>query len=136
MVTLPLTLLVETFIGLRVVLPFKGTFPIGNLILGLRLGFFKDTLFQKLWSHFLGFYFLFYFPFKNKNKISGDSNLFPKIIFSQIKSESRRSSGGAREKCGSTQRRGQSESLPRKKGYKHAGSNRCRSTRNTGKKGA
>ncbi|RVW70655.1 hypothetical protein CK203_059011 [Vitis vinifera] len=60
MVTLPLTLSVETFIGLRGVLPFKGTFPIG-----------------------------------------GDSN-FSKINFSQIKSESRRSSGGAREKCGST----------------------------------
>ena len=102
MATLPLTLSVETVIGLRGVLPFKGTFPIGNLIPGLRLGFFKDTIFQKLWSHFLGFYFLFYFPFKNKNEISGDSNFFSKINFSQIKSESRRSSGGAREKCGST----------------------------------
>ena len=76
MVTLPLTLSIKTFIGLRGVLTFKGTFPIGNLIPGLRFGFFKDTLFQKLWSHFLGFYFLFYFPFKNKNKISGDSNFF------------------------------------------------------------
>ena len=66
MATLPLTLSVETFIGLRGVLSFKGTFPISNQILGLKLGFFKDTLFQKLWSHFLGFYFLFYFPFKNK----------------------------------------------------------------------
>ena len=81
MATLSLTLSVETFIGLRGVLPFKGTFPIGNLIPGLRLGFFKDTFFQKLWSHFfLGFYFLFYFPFKNKNKISGDSNFFQKSI--------------------------------------------------------
>ena len=54
-------------------------------------------------SFFLGFYFLFYFPFKNKNKISGDSQLFfQKSIFHQIKSESRRSSGDAREKCGST----------------------------------
>ena len=68
MATLPLTLLVETFIGLRGVLPFKGTFPIGNLIPGLRLGFFKDTLFRKLWSHFLGFYFLFYFSLKIKIK--------------------------------------------------------------------
>ena len=68
MATLPLTLSVETFIGLRGVLPFKGTFPIGNLIPGLRLVFFKDTFFQKLWSHFLGFYFLFYFPFKIKIK--------------------------------------------------------------------
>ena len=68
MATLPLTLSVETFVGLRGVLPFKGTFPISNLILGLRLGFFKDTLFQILWSHFLGFYFLFYFPFKIKIK--------------------------------------------------------------------
>ena len=103
MATLPLTLSVETFRGLRGVLPFKGTFPISNLIPGLRLGFFKDTLFQKLWSYFLGFYFLFYFPFKNKNKISGYSNFFSKINFSQIiKSESRRSSGDAREKCGST----------------------------------
>nr|CAN59861.1 hypothetical protein VITISV_040156 [Vitis vinifera] len=32
----------------------------------------------------------------------GDSNFFSKINFSQIKSESRRSSGDAREKCGST----------------------------------
>ena len=63
MATLPLTLSVETFIGLRGVLPPRGTFPISNLIPGLGLGFFKDTLFQKLWSHFLGFYFLFYFPF-------------------------------------------------------------------------
>ena len=85
------------------VLPPRGTFPISNLIPGFRLGFFKDTLFQKLWSHFLGFYFLFYFPFKNKNKISGDSNfLKKKINFSQIKSESRRLSGDACEKCGST----------------------------------
>ena len=102
MTTLPLILSVETFIGLRGVLSPRGTFPISNLIPGLRLGFFKDTLFQKLWSHFLGFYFLFYFPFKNKNKISGDSNFFPKTNFSLIKSESRRLSGGAREKCEST----------------------------------
>ena len=85
MATLPLTLSVETFRGLRGVLPFKGTFLIGNLIPGLRLGFFKDKLFQKLWSHCLGFYF----PFKIKKKKSGDSNFFPKINFSQIKSESR-----------------------------------------------
>ncbi|KAL6324836.1 hypothetical protein AAG906_018363 [Vitis piasezkii] len=45
------------------VLPFKGTFPIGNLILEPRLGFFKDTFFQKLWSSFLGFSLLFYFSF-------------------------------------------------------------------------
>ena len=32
-------------------------------------------------SFFLGFYFLFYFPFKNKNKISGDSNFFFKNQF-------------------------------------------------------
>ena len=102
MATLPLILSVETFIGLRGVLSPRGTFPISNLSPGLRLGFFKNTLFHKLWSHFLGFYFLFYFPFKNKNKISGDSNFFPKTNFSQIKSESRRSSGDAREKCGST----------------------------------
>ena len=30
---------------------------------------------------FLGFYFLFYFSFKNKNKISGDSNFFFKNQF-------------------------------------------------------
>ena len=36
-------------------------------------------------SFFLGFYFLFYFPLKNKNKISGDSNFSSKINFSQIK---------------------------------------------------
>ena len=38
MATLPLTFSVETLRGLREVLPFKGTFPIGNLIPGLRLG--------------------------------------------------------------------------------------------------
>ena len=41
-------------------------------------------------SFFLGFYFLFYFPFKNKNKISGDSNFFfQKINFSQINNKKR-----------------------------------------------
>ena len=83
-------------------LPPRGTFPISNLIPGLRLGFLKDMLFPKLWSHFLEFFFLVLFSLQNKNKIGGDSNLFSKINFSQIKSESRRSSGGAREKCGST----------------------------------
>ena len=83
-------------------LPFKGTFPIGNLIPGLRLGFFKDTLFQKLWSNIFRVLFLVLFSLKIKNKISGDSNFFSKINFSQIKSESCRSSGDAREKCGST----------------------------------
>ena len=84
-------------------LPPRGTFPISNLIPGLRLGFLKDMLFPKLWSHFLGFFFLVLFSLQNKNKIGGDSN-FSKINFSQIKSESRRSSGDAREKCGSTVR--------------------------------
>ena len=101
MATLPLTLSVETFIGFRGVLPPRGTFPISNLIPGPRLGFLKDMLFPKLWSHFLGFFFLVLFSLQNKNKIGGDSN-FSKINFSQIKSESRRSSGDAREKCGST----------------------------------
>ena len=45
--------------------------------------------------------FLVLFSLQNKNKIGGDSN-FSKINFSQIKSESRRSSEGAREKCEST----------------------------------
>ena len=102
MATLPLTLSVETFRGLRGVLPFKGTFPIGNLIPGLRFGFFKDMLFPKIMESHLGFFFLVLFSLQNKNKISGGSNLFPKTNFSQIKSESRQSSGGAREKCGST----------------------------------
>ena len=102
MAILPLTLLVETFRGLRGVLPFRGTFPISNLIPGLRLGFSKTCFFQKLWSHILGFFFLVLFSLQNKNKINGGSNLFPKINFSQIESESRRSSRDAREKCGST----------------------------------
>ena len=67
-------------------LPFKGTFPISNLIPGLILRFFKDSLFQKLCSHFLGFYFLFYFPFfLKKNKISGDSTFFKNQIFTNKK---------------------------------------------------
>ena len=41
----PSTLLVETFIGFKEVLPFKGIFPIGNLIPERKLGFFKDMLF-------------------------------------------------------------------------------------------
>ena len=42
-------------------------------------------LFQKWGAIFLGFYFLFYFPFKIKeNKISGDSE-FSKTIFLQTK---------------------------------------------------
>ena len=65
------------------------------------MGFSKTCFFPKLWSHFLGFFFLILFSLQNKNKIGGDSN-FSKINFSQIKSESRRSSGGACEKCGST----------------------------------
>jgi len=43
---------------------------------GPRLGFSK-TRFSKKKNYgviFLGFYFLFHFPFKNKNKISGDSD--------------------------------------------------------------
>ena len=111
MATLPLTLSVETFIGLRGVLPHRGTFPISNLILEPKLGFLKDMLFPKLWSHFLGFFFLVLFFLQNKNKIGGDSN-FSKINFSQIKSESRRSSGDAREKCGSTEGQSLAGSLP------------------------
>ena len=62
MVTLPLTLSVETFVGLRGVLPFKGTFPISNLIPGLRLGFFEDMLFfPKIMESHLGFFFLVLF---------------------------------------------------------------------------
>ena len=75
MATLPLTFSVETSLGFRGVLPPRGTFPISNLIPGLRLGFFKDTLFQKLWSHFfLGFISCFIFPLKKKKKKSGNSN--------------------------------------------------------------
>ena len=66
-------------------LPPRGTFPISNLIPGPRLGFLKDMLFPKLWSHFLGFFFLVLFSLQNKNKIGGDSNFFSKINFSQIK---------------------------------------------------
>ena len=81
MATLPLTLSVETFIGLRGVLPPRGTFPISNLIPGPRLGLSKTRFSKNYGVIFLGFYFLFYFPFKNKNKISGDSNFFQKLIF-------------------------------------------------------
>ena len=56
----PSTQSVETFVGFRGVLPFRGTFPIGNLI----LGFFEDTFFQKNYGvTSLGISFLFYFPF-------------------------------------------------------------------------
>ena len=82
-------------------LPFKGTFPIGNLIPEPRLGFLKDLHFHNYGVNSLGFSFLFNFPFQNKNKISGDSN-FLKINFSPNKSEFFRSSRDTREKCGST----------------------------------
>ena len=85
MATLPLTLSVETFIGLRGVLPFKGTFPIGNLIPGPRLGFSKTRFSKNYGVIFLGFYFLFYFPFKNKSKISGDSNFSKNQFFTNKK---------------------------------------------------
>ena len=65
MATLPLTLSVETFVGLRGVLPFKGTFPISNLIPGLRLGFFEDMLFSKNYGvTFRVFLSCFIFPLK------------------------------------------------------------------------
>ena len=65
MATLPLTLSVETSLGLKGVLPPRGTFSIGNLIPGPRLEIFKDTLFQKLWSHFFRvFISYFIFPLK------------------------------------------------------------------------
>ena len=56
---------------------FYCTFPIGNLTLGPDSMFHKPIFLNKE-SH-LGFYFLFCFPFKNKTKISGDSNSFLKI---------------------------------------------------------
>ena len=86
MATLPLTLSVETSIGLRGVLPPRGTFPISNLIPGPILGFSK-TRFSKNYGDifFLGFISCFIFPSKIKIKISGDSNFFSKINFSQIK---------------------------------------------------
>ena len=56
-----LNLASKTSLGLREVLPLKGTFPIGNLIPEPRLGFFKVTFFQKLWSHFFRVFFLVLF---------------------------------------------------------------------------
>ena len=53
-------------------------------------------LFPKLWSHFLGFFFLVLFSIWNKNKISGNSD-FSKINFSPNKSKSCRLNGDARE---------------------------------------
>ena len=49
-----------------------GTFLIGSLTFKLRLGCFKDKLFQKIRNH----YILFYFPLKIK--ISGGSNFIKK----------------------------------------------------------
>ena len=54
--------------GLRGVLPPRGTFPIGNLILEPKLRFFKDVLFPKLWSHFFRVLFLVLFSLLNKIK--------------------------------------------------------------------
>ena len=55
-----LNLVRRDLVGLKGLLPFRGTFPIGNLI----LGFFEDTFFQKNYGvTSLGISFLFYFPF-------------------------------------------------------------------------
>ena len=50
---IPSTQSIETFVGLREVLPFRGTFPIGNLIPRTRLGFFQRHTFPKTMESFL-----------------------------------------------------------------------------------
>ena len=62
-VTFPSIRPIETSLGLRGVLPPWGTFPISNLILVPRLGFFKNTFFHKYGVTSLRVSFLFYFSF-------------------------------------------------------------------------
>ena len=64
----PSILSVETFIGFKGVLPFRGTFSISNLIPEPRLGFSKTRFSKNYGVTYLRFSFLFYFPFKIKIK--------------------------------------------------------------------
>ena len=50
---IPSTQSIETFVGLRGVLPFRGTFPTCNLIPRPRLGFFPRQTFPKTMESFL-----------------------------------------------------------------------------------